>query len=171
MHIVRLYLKVLCWMGLPTGLLIGFMSGQVQVGVAEGLAISAAFGSITLYRHRGLGGGDYSPRVTSVVHVPADSVLVHQRVLEALPALRARVVADDGGHIVARTRVNRHTRGERITVDVRPSTDDTEVTVRSVPRARWAPVDIYARGRRNVEAVVRALGTDLTGEVGAVGSK
>ncbi|EFC86519.1 hypothetical protein FrEUN1fDRAFT_0414 [Parafrankia sp. EUN1f] len=168
MQVVRLYLKLMFLTGLPFGLFTGLASGQVQVGLVAGLffglAMSAVLGSITLYGHRGLG-GDFSPRVTSVVRVPADSAVIHRRVLEVLPALRARVVADDSGHVVARTRVDMRTWGERITVDLRPSTDGTEVTVRSVPRVRWTLID-YGRGRRNVEALVRALGADLTGGVG-----
>ncbi|CUU56109.1 hypothetical protein Ga0074812_106364 [Parafrankia irregularis] len=169
MHVVRLYLKLLFGMGLPFGLLAGLESGEVQVGLVAGLFfgvfMSIVFGSITLYRYRGLG-SDFSPRVTSVVRVPADSAVVHRRVLEILPVLPARVVADDGVHVVARTRANMQSWGERITVDVHPSADDTEVTIRSVPRLRCTLVD-YGRGRRNVDALVRALGTDLTGHLGA----
>jgi hypothetical protein len=111
-------------------------------------------------------GGNFSPRVRSVVHVPADPALVLRRVVEALRGMPARIVTADGaGRIVARRGMTWSAWGTTITVEIRAAAivGHTEVTLCCRPRPSWTLVD-NAQSQRIVNYLVRALGPDATGE-------
>ncbi|OAA23230.1 hypothetical protein UG55_103918 [Frankia sp. EI5c] len=177
MRAARLYLRLMVGLGTPFGVLVGLYTWNAAAGLIMGLSfgalMAATVGTLTLRGHRGLGGA-LSPRVCEVLQVPAESVVIRRRALDALRALQAEIVAVDVSDsvdvpdsVVGRTRVSWRSWGERITVELRPVESITRVTIRSRPRVRTTLVD-YGRGRRNVEYLVRTLQHDTGDESGAV---
>jgi hypothetical protein len=171
MRIARLYVSLLLYSGIVGGVIYGLLSRRLVAGVLGGLVIgltiSAIGGTREVRAHRAAG-GNFSPRVRSVVRVPADPALVRRRVVEALRSMPARIVTPDGAdRIVARRGMTWSTWGTTITVEVRVAdAGHTEVTLRCRPRPSWTPVD-NAESQRIVNYLLGALGPDVTGEAAA----
>nr|MDT0663990.1 hypothetical protein [Micromonospora sp. DSM 115978] len=160
MRVARPYLGYFLQTATIFGVGYGVMTGRVGAGIVAGLLfgllLTAGVVAMSISAHREFG-GDLSPRASSTIDVAADPADVRLRVIEALGAMSARVVADDDSNLVtARTAMSWQSFGERIAVELRPEPLGTTVTIRSRPRPPWAYID-NGKGRRNVKFLVEAL--------------
>jgi len=169
MRIARLYVSLLLYSGIVSGVIYGLLSRRLVAGVLCGLVVGpivAAIGGTKEVRAHRAVGGNLSPRVHSVVHVAADPALARRRVVEALRGIPARIVTPDGvDRIVARRGMTWSAWGTTITAEVRAAATagQTEVTLHCRPRPSWTLVD-NAQSQRIVNYLRGALGPDVTGE-------
>ncbi|MGF7233927.1 MAG: hypothetical protein ACQSGP_03055 [Frankia sp.] len=159
MRVVSLYVRVLLWTGVPSGVAAGLVSGDLWTGLVVAVVPSAILGTVALLLQTDLGG-------EQSVRVKAEPAVVRQRALEALRALSARIeTTDEVDCIDARTGMSWQSWGERITVDVHPASDGTDVRVRSTPKFKSMPYNYGSKDHRNVEYLVNAVNGDTAGRI------
>jgi hypothetical protein len=130
----------------------------IEAGAFYGFWMAAIIGSRSLWRSRG--NPDTRARARRSLAVAADPDQVAAAARRALHHQQARILADDGRHLAARTPASWQTWGQRLTVDVSAIPGGASVHIASTPRMWLTAVD-YGRGNRQVDSLARELAAPL----------